>query len=71
MTKPYWIVIGCDGENVTDDSGGLVEFKDSASAVEKAEELLGEYGDGGEILVFRLTHVVSMPQPEIEVERVK
>lgn len=64
-----WIVCGMDGNPLYDDDKPK-EFKSAASALKLAKEHV-QFSEDDEAWVFKLSHVVSRPKIEPEVEEVK
>jgi hypothetical protein len=68
--KPVWIVCDMEGNVLTDDTGEHREFKTEKAAIKRAKQWIGESADD-EAWVYRLSHVVSRPAIDPDVDVVK
>ncbi len=69
--KPAWIVCGMDGYVLCGtDASEPQEFSTEARAIKRAREWVANSEDQ-EAWIFRLSHVVSRPEAEATVEKVK
>ena len=72
MTKATYIVT--DQEHVTTKYSKdmtAVEYKNESDALKEAKRSLGTGDGGNEIWVWKLSHIVAMPDVEPDVEYVK
>lgn len=70
MAKATWIVCGMDTFPLCNDKGAVVEHTTEDKAV-KAAKLHVQTHEDCEAWVFRLSHIVSRPTIEPDVEKVK
>lgn len=71
MAKKVWIVCAMSGDVLYDDKTQQpAEFKTEAAAIKRAKEHVQEDADE-EAWVFALSHIVSRPDVEPDVEAVK
>jgi CheY-like chemotaxis protein len=71
MAKATWIVCGMDGYILCDTNRSKPqEFSTEARAIKRAREWVANSEDQ-EAWIFRLSHIVSRPDTEATVEKVK
>lgn len=70
MAKRDWIVCTMDGNPICDDEGKALEFSTEKAALKRAKEWVQTSGEE-EAWVYCLSHVVSRPTIEPDVEIVK
>ncbi len=70
MAKVTWIVLGMDGFPLADAVGNTIEVGTEKAAIKHAKNHVRTHEDC-EAWIYRLSHVVSRPDAEPDVEKIK